>query len=520
MASNIIETPGIPSGNEQERLEQMYRYLCRLADDLNVNLQAIGGNDLTDEERQVMQQILVKSAEDAGVQADSISGQMLQMESLKSLIIKTAQFVQTKLDEYKLNLLRETVADGQFGKYLKRTKLDVDVTPEGIQQNYSLQETVEGLIKAEINARSYIKTGYLHDDENHLPVYGVAIGKEIVDFQVDGSVVYNDGNKVAELTADELSFWYNNTKVFYIKTGKLYTAGDFEIMSGGKLKISAGGTLDVNTTNFKIDSASGDFEIKSGGKLKINAGGVLDINTNNFKLDSATNTMKSGNFMLNNYGFNIDKKQNTAHVSNVPSRFVVGDEDNMEPSLSGSVSAIYYKNNLGELYDPISGTYSAVIEPEMRICAKNHNGNNRFNIHIKNSNPNTDIYDDTVNQFKNTNLGTSSYPFGSIYYKTLVQVSSRDVKHNIQPMKPPGERLDRLQPVTFVYNGDEKERTRQGLIWEDAVQVMPEICTDGDKEGKAINYTELIPMLLAEVQQLRARVSELERRQDNGKETE
>jgi hypothetical protein len=40
---------------------------------------------------------------------------------------------------------------------------------------------------------------------------------------------------------------------------------------------------------------------------------------------------------------------------------------------------------------------------------------------------------------------------------------------------------------------------------------MPEICT-GDEAEKGINYVEMIPMLLKEVQNLRQRVSELERR--------
>ena len=136
MALNTIETPGIPSGDERTQLEQMYRYLTRMAEDININLQAIGGNELTDSERQVMQVILRKSAEAAGATGDLVQQAGYEMESLKSLIIKTAEFVQTSLQEYRLNLLRETVAEGQFGKYVKNTGLDVEVTPEGITQNY------------------------------------------------------------------------------------------------------------------------------------------------------------------------------------------------------------------------------------------------------------------------------------------------------------------------------------------------------------------------------------------------
>ena len=83
------------------------------------------------------------------------------------------------------------------------------------------------------------------------------------------------------------------------------------------------------------------------------------------------------------------------------------------------------------------------------------------------------------------------------------------------PMPGMGERLDKLLPVTFKYNKDEDGRTRHGLIYEDTVGTMPEICV-GDKDGKPedkwINYLELVPMLLKEVQGLRKRVSDLESR--------
>ena len=74
-----------------------------------------------------------------------------------------------------------------------------------------------------------------------------------------------------------------------------------------------------------------------------------------------------------------------------------------------------------------------------------------------------------------------------------------------------GSKIDALRPVTFVYDSDEKEKKHAGLIYEEAIEVMPEICT-GDENHKAINYVELIPVLLKEIQELRERVAELERR--------
>ena len=99
----------------------------------------------------------------------------------------------------------------------------------------------------------------------------------------------------------------------------------------------------------------------------------------------------------------------------------------------------------------------------------------------------------------------------TVQYTYLVQNSSKDVKHDIKDLESVGEKLDRLRPVTFVYDNDPEERTRAGLIYEETQPVMPEICT-GDEGNKAISYIEMVPMLLKEIQELRARVKALEER--------
>ena len=80
-------------------------------------------------------------------------------------------------------------------------------------------------------------------------------------------------------------------------------------------------------------------------------------------------------------------------------------------------------------------------------------------------------------------------------------------------MNDMGDILDNLQPVTYVYDEDPNERTRYGLIYEDTFEILPDICSQAEDE-KTINYTELIPMLLKEIQGLRQRVRVLEERED------
>lgn len=118
----------------------------------------------------------------------------------------------------------------------------------------------------------------------------------------------------------------------------------------------------------------------------------------------------------------------------------------------------------------------------------------------------------------NGSLGISYYPWGygyinEIHYKTLVQMSSREEKHDIKPMPDMGNIIDQLKPVTYVYNTDLSEHKRYGLIHEDTIDVFPDICIGkkkDDPEKKSINYVELITVLLKEVQSLRARVAALE----------
>jgi hypothetical protein len=100
-----------------------------------------------------------------------------------------------------------------------------------------------------------------------------------------------------------------------------------------------------------------------------------------------------------------------------------------------------------------------------------------------------------------------------IYYTTLTQNSSREVKDDIRDLKGTGDVIDRLRPVVFVYKKDPEKHKRFGLIHEEAMEVLPEICK-GDMETPAeergINYMELVPMLLKEIQDLRKRVAALE----------
>ena len=59
----------------------------------------------------------------------------------------------------------------------------------------------------------------------------------------------------------------------------------------------------------------------------------------------------------------------------------------------------------------------------------------------------------------------------------------------------------RLRPVTFRYKQDAQGQRQYGLIAEEVAKVYPELVTQGeDGKVEAVQYHELIPLLLNEVQ--------------------
>jgi hypothetical protein len=79
--------------------------------------------------------------------------------------------------------------------------------------------------------------------------------------------------------------------------------------------------------------------------------------------------------------------------------------------------------------------------------------------------------------------------------------SSARYKRDIQSMGAQSEKLQQLRPVTFRYKQDPQGEQQYGLIAEEVAKVYPELVVRGAKgEVESVQYHELIPMLLNEVQ--------------------
>ncbi len=78
-------------------------------------------------------------------------------------------------------------------------------------------------------------------------------------------------------------------------------------------------------------------------------------------------------------------------------------------------------------------------------------------------------------------------------------LSTRKVKHDIQPMDKASETLYALKPVTFKYNGDKSGTPFWGLIAEDVEEVNPDlVIRNKNHEAFTVRYEQINVMLLNE----------------------
>ena len=91
--------------------------------------------------------------------------------------------------------------------------------------------------------------------------------------------------------------------------------------------------------------------------------------------------------------------------------------------------------------------------------------------------------------------------------------SSRRFKERIVSLPHQTEKIEKLNPVQFVYKNDRVKHEQYGLIAEEVAEVYPALVLR-DKDGQivSLNYQLLVPLLLKEVQDLRRELEALKLR--------
>lgn len=206
--------PPSPQGTVQEQLVRQYSYLFQMAQQLNVALGQLESGG---------------TAAPSGGTAAPAAEREQQYQTLKSMIVKTADTVQRRMDQLSAKLTGEYVAASEFGTYVERLNAYLEANPEALTQYYSfcsdLQANTDavsaafGQYKAE--TEGYIRTGIVGYNGS-IPIYGVAVGQGLTVTDVDGETVVDQNNFRATFTAQRLSFWQDANEVAYVSNNRLY----------------------------------------------------------------------------------------------------------------------------------------------------------------------------------------------------------------------------------------------------------------------------------------------------------
>src|SRR5207244_2318348 len=99
--------------------------------------------------------------------------------------------------------------------------------------------------------------------------------------------------------------------------------------------------------------------------------------------------------------------------------------------------------------------------------------------------------------------------------KLGTMASSRQFKHDIQPMDKASEAILALKPVTFHYKSDAKNTPCFGLIAEEVAQIDPDlVARDRSGEIYTVRYEAVNAMLLNEFLKAHRRIEEQDKRID------
>ena len=214
--------PACPAGSLQQQVMQQYSYLFQMAQQLNLALE-----QLEQAESGTVRAAGAASGGAAG--GTKLAAADRQYQKLRSMIVKTADQVRHTREELTARLQEEYVAVSDFGSYVASLSAYLEANPEAVTQYYSffsdLKADVEAVDAAfrhyKVDTEGYIRTGIVSYD-GAVPVYGVAVGQDLVCREVDGEQVVEQNNFRAVFTATRLSFWQDATEVAYVSNNRLY----------------------------------------------------------------------------------------------------------------------------------------------------------------------------------------------------------------------------------------------------------------------------------------------------------
>ena len=219
MSSDIFTPLQTLRGTPEEQLNQIYRYLFQLADQLN--------RAVTTAEQNVV--VLTEKARSSSVK-ESIQSVSERAAALMDLITANAELVTTEIGNINYELESLTSADSEFGSWRQSVNTAIALNASNIEAHYTeqldIQSAADTLERYKTLMDGYIRAGIVRHD-GVTPVLGIMISQDFTigaEEQV-GDETYSNISSTSfhsVFTANSLEFYDNDVKVAYITDERLY----------------------------------------------------------------------------------------------------------------------------------------------------------------------------------------------------------------------------------------------------------------------------------------------------------
>lgn len=222
-----LKTPPMAQGDTRQQLAAQRDYLVYMQRELERALNNLDESNFAEGSG-------AKIAVSGSVGEKTRAAISHETQSLKQLILKSAEIVRHEMDELSTALRSSYVAQSEFGSFRQSVDAAISATADQIRQELDYDAEISRL-SAEtaafeayrVSTSGYIKSGIVdYEPDGVTPVFGIAIGQDI-----RSRTVTYDGEEYAEIdknsflsvfTAGSLSFYQNNVKVAYLSNEKLY----------------------------------------------------------------------------------------------------------------------------------------------------------------------------------------------------------------------------------------------------------------------------------------------------------
>mgnify|MGYP004459818493 CR=1 FL=1 len=486
MGSLNLAYPKRIGGTAQEQISALYRSQCEIIDWLNLS-------DWSAEA--VLQEIAQGIDEDAALRTTK-EKKLTGFESLKQLIIKTADFSMENSEQFSKTLKGGFVAKSTFGEYVKQTSLTLTANSEGITQLFDYTDGINNQYTGK--SQQYVKTGLLYYD-GVTPRYGVGVGNISTTVQSGNEVINTSAGEVVTVTPGEIKFWQQGVPVAWLTDKVLhFPSGTLEAL-GAKISGEITATKLTISENAEISGLYLE-KFKLRGDLPVYK--ASDTETLVGYLGAETRTF-------------TDTDDETGEVTSETEttlllRAVSG------AKISLREGAIDIETKVGEYEN-----FLRLRKGKTTLYAENESGYASVAVAV------TARYGQTFypTRQNTTSLGYSGRLWRDVWATDdVIQTSDLNEKNSISyDMERYAALFDRLKPVHYKLNAGTSGRVHVGMIAQDVEEAMTAvgltgqefagICKAAKDEGGYsyfLRYGEFIALCIDQIQKLKTRIAALE----------